>query len=296
MILEQLLGFDARRPVATVDGLWTAARREQFLLRGDVSRPLSVDTLVWPSLFDTGTGDWAAGRGAGAARAGGHRDARLDGGERRAVGRPRGLRRYLGERGVNEGQYVALAVSWLSDGGLAEAGAVGPYRATTAPPQRGSRLGTVGLRRGRWLAGQRAKQLRLPGGRGGAAAAGLGRVAQRLAFVRRPRSRLALSRPGQRAGARARALLRLRPVSGQGRLSKRAHRGGCAEGAHKRRTPRNSSGCVITACGMPRLTGRGRGWSWLRRPGARPASRRPVRMSTCLLLRTCSAPRGRRAP
>jgi hypothetical protein len=46
------LGLDARLPPAQyLAREWTAQRRELFLLRPDVAQPLSVDRLVWPSLF-----------------------------------------------------------------------------------------------------------------------------------------------------------------------------------------------------------------------------------------------------
>jgi hypothetical protein len=45
-----LLGFDARE-VSSPPRDWDAARREEYLLRPEVERPLSVDTLVWPSVF-----------------------------------------------------------------------------------------------------------------------------------------------------------------------------------------------------------------------------------------------------
>lgn len=48
---EWLLGFDAREPWPDVGREWDASRRERYLLREDVSRPLSVDTSVWPSVF-----------------------------------------------------------------------------------------------------------------------------------------------------------------------------------------------------------------------------------------------------
>jgi hypothetical protein len=46
---ERLLGFDARVAVPTD---WPDTRRAQYLLRPDVAQPCSVDTRVWPSLFD----------------------------------------------------------------------------------------------------------------------------------------------------------------------------------------------------------------------------------------------------
>jgi hypothetical protein len=45
-----LLGFDAREMVRPASA-WNAERRELFLLRPDVERPLSVDTAVWPSVY-----------------------------------------------------------------------------------------------------------------------------------------------------------------------------------------------------------------------------------------------------
>jgi hypothetical protein len=46
------LGLDARLPPAQyLAREWTAQRRELFLLRPDIDQPLSVDRLVWPSLF-----------------------------------------------------------------------------------------------------------------------------------------------------------------------------------------------------------------------------------------------------
>jgi hypothetical protein len=43
-----ILGFDARPPEPPE---WDERRRRAFLFRLDVRRPLSVDPLVWPSLF-----------------------------------------------------------------------------------------------------------------------------------------------------------------------------------------------------------------------------------------------------
>jgi hypothetical protein len=45
-----LLGFDAREMISPALA-WDDARREEFLLRREVARPLSVDDLVWPSVF-----------------------------------------------------------------------------------------------------------------------------------------------------------------------------------------------------------------------------------------------------
>jgi hypothetical protein len=53
---EILLGFDARRVSGEVASPWDADRCARFLLRRRVRFPLSVDVLVWPSLFDFGVG------------------------------------------------------------------------------------------------------------------------------------------------------------------------------------------------------------------------------------------------
>ncbi len=46
-----LIGFDAREMLSPPRA-WNAERREVYLLRPEVERPLSVDALVWPSVFE----------------------------------------------------------------------------------------------------------------------------------------------------------------------------------------------------------------------------------------------------
>jgi len=46
-----LLGFDARE-MSAPPRAWDADRRELYLLRPEVESPLSVDALVWPSVFE----------------------------------------------------------------------------------------------------------------------------------------------------------------------------------------------------------------------------------------------------
>jgi len=53
---ERLIGFDARGMSDEATQRWTPEQRNAFLLRTDVALPLSTDTLVWPSVFDTGDG------------------------------------------------------------------------------------------------------------------------------------------------------------------------------------------------------------------------------------------------
>lgn len=48
-----IVGFDLRLPADSyLDGQWPADRRALFLLRPEIARPLSVDRMVWPSLFE----------------------------------------------------------------------------------------------------------------------------------------------------------------------------------------------------------------------------------------------------
>lgn len=51
---QLLLGFDARlgSPADPLD--WNEHRRDRYLLRRDVSRPISTDVAVWPTIFDSG--------------------------------------------------------------------------------------------------------------------------------------------------------------------------------------------------------------------------------------------------
>jgi hypothetical protein len=47
-------GADVREPVDLPDDDWVQDRRETYLLRPDVSRPLSVDATVWGRAGGTG--------------------------------------------------------------------------------------------------------------------------------------------------------------------------------------------------------------------------------------------------
>lgn len=51
MYKEKLLGFDAREMWLDHDSLWPQKRRDVFLLKRDVEKPLSIDPTVWPSVF-----------------------------------------------------------------------------------------------------------------------------------------------------------------------------------------------------------------------------------------------------
>lgn len=48
-----LLGFDAREMWCDFQSSWSDERRDAYLLRKDILKPLSTDIMVWPSVFDT---------------------------------------------------------------------------------------------------------------------------------------------------------------------------------------------------------------------------------------------------
>jgi hypothetical protein len=45
---EQLLGFDVREMWSQMNATWPESRKARYLLRADVTKVLSVDSLVWP--------------------------------------------------------------------------------------------------------------------------------------------------------------------------------------------------------------------------------------------------------
>ncbi len=47
---RKLYGFDGRQPLTDVAMNWTADRRENYLLRKEIHRPVSVDRIVWPTV------------------------------------------------------------------------------------------------------------------------------------------------------------------------------------------------------------------------------------------------------
>lgn len=47
-----LLGYDAREGWSRLEDSWDKDRRDRFLLRQDAEKVLSVDSDVWPSVFD----------------------------------------------------------------------------------------------------------------------------------------------------------------------------------------------------------------------------------------------------
>src|SRR5688572_19389460 len=48
---EILIGFDARGVSTSFADTWKQDRRELFLIREDLVKPLSADEAVWPSIF-----------------------------------------------------------------------------------------------------------------------------------------------------------------------------------------------------------------------------------------------------
>lgn len=49
---HRLLGFDIRVDFKAQSNYWTQKRRKTYLLNAEVEQPLSVDSAVWPSVFE----------------------------------------------------------------------------------------------------------------------------------------------------------------------------------------------------------------------------------------------------
>ena len=127
MIEECLLGFDVRELPDGRASLWDDARRNLFLLRPEIMRPLSTDTLVWPSVFDSGQGiGLPASERARLGLAGIPFPAYS--GPNAGLWQDRaGMLRYLAEQWQARQAAVVIAISWLSQDGFAEGGPNGPY-------------------------------------------------------------------------------------------------------------------------------------------------------------------------
>ena len=50
-----ILGYERREQWADLGRLWPSSRRDLYLLRPDVDKPLSVDVMVWPTVFRDGS-------------------------------------------------------------------------------------------------------------------------------------------------------------------------------------------------------------------------------------------------
>lgn len=49
---ERIVGYDAKKSGILFSSWWSKERCDRFLLRNDVSSVLSIDSLVWPSVFE----------------------------------------------------------------------------------------------------------------------------------------------------------------------------------------------------------------------------------------------------
>ena len=130
---EVLLGFDLRDLSDDSAQLWDVPRRETFLLRGDVARPLSVDTLVWPSLFDSGQGIGFSDAERRRLHLAGFPLPAWTGPNAGLWERLPDMQRYLAQQASPPGPYVFVAVTWLADTDIDVAGSCGPYPADTVP-------------------------------------------------------------------------------------------------------------------------------------------------------------------
>ncbi len=136
MIEERLLGFDARERLANGDDLWDAARRETFLLRVDVPKPLSVDTVVWPSLFDTGQGIGFPAAERERLHLAGLPTPSWIGPNVGLWDDLARMRQYLAEDQAEKDAHALAAVCWFSDRAFSDAGPFGPHLGPTLPPER----------------------------------------------------------------------------------------------------------------------------------------------------------------
>lgn len=136
MLEEKLLGFDVRELWLDPDDSWDQQRRERFLLRVDAPKPLSTDTLVWPSVFDSG-------------QAIGFSDAERE--RLHVAGIPlpswigpnaglwsglASMRHHLVERWARPRPHAIVAVCWFSERGFSDAGSVGQHDYPTEPAAR----------------------------------------------------------------------------------------------------------------------------------------------------------------
>jgi hypothetical protein len=115
MIDEELIGFDARE-AGEYDPRWDNTRRQRFLLRPEVARPLSLDLDVWPTIFDIGSLETTSRFPPGTS--------------------PRGaplwdnlglMRGNLDEQGADPADMVLVAVGWLPLAGFRDPAVVSPY-------------------------------------------------------------------------------------------------------------------------------------------------------------------------
>ncbi len=136
MAEERLIGFDVREPRTKLPQRWHQTRRQMFLLRPDAATPLSTDTLVWPSVFDTGQGiGLPEQQRIQLGLAGVTMPAKIGSGAG-LWDDASAMLRYLAEHSIEPGPAAVIAVSWLSDRGFSDAGIYGPCLADTTPAVR----------------------------------------------------------------------------------------------------------------------------------------------------------------
>jgi hypothetical protein len=133
---EVLLGFDARVVPAEAGALWDLKRRARFLLKSDAASPLSVDVMVWPSLFDWGQGAGMTPFERGRLRLAGLAPPVWTGANAGLWDDLDAMRAYLHERG-GEGalpRHTVVAITWVMDpASMARRRAGGPYARPTTP-------------------------------------------------------------------------------------------------------------------------------------------------------------------
>lgn len=134
-----LLGFDAREMFLDLATAWPEQRRREYLLRGDVVRPKSVDTAVWPSVFGDGLTQEAIARlGLPCVSLPEWRGP--NGGLWDDLGR---LHHALD--GMTGWSHRIVAVAWVSADGFSKHGPSGaPYREKTAPASLGKEWKLLG--------------------------------------------------------------------------------------------------------------------------------------------------------
>jgi hypothetical protein len=123
-----VLGFDAREMLIDPGVAWDQARREQYLLRMDVRKPLSVDCMVWPSLFGPGLPELERQRL-------GHQAMQFPSWKGPNQDLWDDLSRMQGALGPLAAEpHWTVAISWVSTDGFAgPPGGAGPYRETMTP-------------------------------------------------------------------------------------------------------------------------------------------------------------------
>jgi hypothetical protein len=132
-IEERLIGFDVRELLPDPEQLWDRARRETYLLRREVRRPLSVDAMVWPSAFDTGQGVGLPEPERVRLRLAGVPASPWIGPNAGLWDDLERMLRHLDGYPAVAQPHAVVAVTWCSDDGFARGGLGGPYLTETTP-------------------------------------------------------------------------------------------------------------------------------------------------------------------